>query len=68
MPTPFHCIECDKPFLAQGKLPSNICQNCLEDLTEPTTADAHNLRFVTSLSEYNEDKLETTPNRATERK
>ena len=30
--------------------------------------NAHKLRFVTSLSEYNEDKLETTTNWETERK
>ena len=38
MPTPFMCHECDSPTMNK----SGICDKCMEELNEPTTADEYN--------------------------
>ncbi len=68
MPTPFHCIECDKPFLKKGADFNPICDNCLNSLSEPTTADRHNKRYITSIVEHSETMLEINPDKKKRRK
>ena len=41
MPNLNHCIDCEKPVANSN---NNICDCCLEDLSEPTTADEHNAK------------------------
>jgi len=41
MPTPFMCHDCDSPTMNK----SGICDNCLEDMDEPTTADNYNPKY-----------------------
>ena len=48
MPIPNHCIECDKPIVDSD---NNICKGCLEDLSEPTTADEYNEERILSKEE-----------------
>ena len=38
MRTPYHCHECDSPTMNK----SGICDPCMDDLWEPTTADDEN--------------------------
>jgi hypothetical protein len=38
MPTPYHCNNCDTPTMN----PSGLCDPCMEELWEPTSADEYN--------------------------
>jgi hypothetical protein len=48
MPLPNHCVDCDRPIVDSDH---NICNDCLEDLSEPTTADEYNEEKVISKEE-----------------
>ena len=41
MPTPYHCNECDTPTMS----PSGICDPCMEEIWEKTTADEYNEKW-----------------------
>lgn len=45
MPTPFMCHECDSPTMNKN----GICDVCIKELTEPTTADEFNQPYLDSL-------------------
>lgn len=47
MPTPFMCHECDSPTMNQ----SGVCDPCMEDMMEPTTADEFNQTHKDSVPE-----------------
>ncbi len=52
MPTPYHCHECDSPTMN----PRGICNSCMDDMWEPTTADEFNQAHKSSVP----DKLSRT--------
>lgn len=42
MPTPFMCHECDAVTMNI----SGVCDKCLKELAEPTTADDNNKKWL----------------------